>query len=61
MLGERLFLAIERFQPAHAGKIAGMFLVMDDVCVILDCLDSEQQVKILVAEMLSVLETAKKA
>merc|ERR1719310_2190883 len=44
MLGEKLFPAIAKHQPALAGKITGMMLEMD-TSELLGLLESEQQMK----------------
>merc|ERR1712139_724886 len=44
MLGEKLFPAIQRFQPELAGKITGMMLEMDN-SELLILLESEMQLK----------------
>merc|ERR1719330_29909 len=56
MLGERLFPAVSRFQPALAGKITGMMLEMDN-SELLMLLESEQQLKGKVDEAMRVLDS----
>merc|ERR1719291_1173430 len=56
MLGERLFPAISRVQPALAGKITGMMLEMDN-SELLMLLESEGQLRGKVNEALRVLES----
>merc|ERR1719410_2725739 len=58
MLGERLFPAVSRFQPALAGKITGMMLEMDN-SELLMLLESEQQLKGKVDEAMRVLESGR--
>eukprot|EP00747_Dinoflagellata_sp_TGD_P211557 gnl/TRDRNA2_/TRDRNA2_84786_c0_seq1.p1 gnl/TRDRNA2_/TRDRNA2_84786_c0~~gnl/TRDRNA2_/TRDRNA2_84786_c0_seq1.p1 ORF type:complete len:466 (-),score=130.19 gnl/TRDRNA2_/TRDRNA2_84786_c0_seq1:262-1584(-) len=56
MLGEKLYPAIAKLQPALAGKITGMMLEMDNSELLL-LLESEQQLKVKVDEALRVLES----
>merc|ERR1719330_1167166 len=56
MLGEKLFPAVSRFQPALAGKITGMMLEMDN-SELLMLLESEQQLKGKVDEAMRVLDS----
>ena len=56
-----LFPAIARLQPVLAGKFIGMFFELDDLSVLLTLLDSEQQPRLVVDELLTLLETAKSA
>merc|ERR1712127_161933 len=58
MLGEKLFPAIQRFQPEYAGKITGMMLEMDN-SELLILLESEVQLKNKVDEAMRVLEVTK--
>jgi len=58
MLGEKLFPAIQRFQPEFAGKITGMMLEMDN-SELLILLESEQQLKNKVDEAMRVLDVTK--
>merc|ERR1712061_673726 len=58
MIGEKLFPAISKFQPALAGKITGMMLEMDN-SELLMLLESEQQLKGKVDEAMRVLETSR--
>merc|ERR1719217_1933940 len=58
MIGEKLFPAIQRFQPEMAGKITGMMLEMDN-SELLILLESEQQLKNKVDEAMNVLQAAK--
>merc|ERR1719336_2660123 len=58
MLGERLFPAVSRYQPALAGKITGMMLEMDN-SELLMLLESEQQMKGKVDEAMRVLESGR--
>merc|ERR1712166_808108 len=58
MLGEKLFPAIQRFQPEFAGKITGMMLEMDN-SELLILLESEAQLKNKVDEAMRVLEVQK--
>merc|ERR1719263_1955169 len=55
MLGEKLFPAIQRFQPELAGKITGMMLEMDN-SELLILLESEAQLKNKVEEAMRVPE-----
>jgi len=58
LLGEKLFPAIQRFQPEFAGKITGMMLEMDN-SELLILLESEAQLKNKVDEAMRVLEVQK--
>merc|ERR1740117_2307558 len=58
LLGEKLFPAIQRFQPEFAGKITGMMLEMDN-SELLILLESEAQLKNKVDEAMRVLEVTK--
>merc|ERR1719265_573710 len=58
MLGEKLFPAIQRFQPELAGKITGMMLEMDN-SELLILLESEVQLRNKVDEAMRVLEVTK--
>eukprot|EP00747_Dinoflagellata_sp_TGD_P124279 gnl/TRDRNA2_/TRDRNA2_173959_c2_seq49.p1 gnl/TRDRNA2_/TRDRNA2_173959_c2~~gnl/TRDRNA2_/TRDRNA2_173959_c2_seq49.p1 ORF type:complete len:651 (-),score=194.21 gnl/TRDRNA2_/TRDRNA2_173959_c2_seq49:57-2009(-) len=59
MLGEKLYPAIAKYQPALAGKITGMMLEMD-TSELLTLLESEQQMKVKIDEALRVLQTMEK-
>merc|ERR1711904_353723 len=54
MLGEKLFPAIQKYQPEFAGKITGMMLEMDN-SELLILLESEAQLKNKVDEAMRVL------
>merc|ERR1719460_1779404 len=54
MIGEKLYPAIAKFQPAEAGKITGMMLEMDNSELIM-LLESENQLKHKVDEAMGVL------
>merc|ERR1711920_224735 len=56
MIGEKLYPAIARLQPAMAGKITGMMLEMDN-SELLILLESEPQLKNKVDEAVRVLDT----
>merc|ERR1712070_996334 len=58
MLREKLFPAIQRYQPEFAGKITGMMLEMDN-SELLILLESEVQLKNKVDEAMRVLEVTK--
>jgi len=58
MLGEKLFPAIQKYQPEFAGKITGMMLEMDN-SELLILLESEAQLKNKVDEAMRVLEVTK--
>merc|ERR550537_463937 len=58
MLGEKLFPAIQKYQPEFAGKITGMMLEMDN-SELLILLESEMQLKNKVDEAMRVLEVTK--
>jgi len=54
MIGEKLYPAIAKFQPAMAGKVTGMMLEMDN-SELLMLLESEQQLRLKVDEAILVL------
>merc|ERR1719313_2434206 len=55
MIGEKLFPAIAKIEPAMAGKVTGMMLEMDN-SELLMLLESEQQLRNKVTEALNVLQ-----
>merc|ERR1719503_248102 len=54
MIGEKLYPAIAKFQPAEAGKITGMMLEMDN-SELLMLLESDSQLRSKVEEAIGVL------
>jgi polyadenylate-binding protein len=58
MLGSKIYLQVQKFQPEMAGKITGMMLEMDN-SELLILLESEVQLKNKVAEAMKVLEGMK--
>ena len=61
LVEEKLFPAIARLQPVLAGKLTGMFFELDEPSVLLTILEAEQQLKLVVDKLLTLLETAKLA
>merc|ERR1719343_1810491 len=58
LLGEKLFPAVNKFQPELAGKITGMMPEMDN-SELLAILDNEQQLRIKIDEAMRVLDNTR--